>query len=343
LLTSAFIGTFWKSDEGKEMEKHERIQAAMWGEPVDRLPLALWRHFHREDRDPETLARVTVDFARRYDLDLVKLTPSGLYAVEDWGADIVYPNTDVDPPYLSRPTVAEAQGWLELQQHGTSALDRELQAIRLTRQRLGRDWPMVMTIFSPLTLAYKLAGEGLVDHIRTTPDAVHVGLRVLAATTTAFAHAALNAGADGLFFASQWICRGFCSREQYRDFGLRYDLEVLESVQECSRINILHLHGTDVYFDLADDYPVDALSWHDRETAPSLAEARELTELAFITGLDRDLLRAGPPEAILAQARDAVAQTDGRGLILAPACVIPPDAPEANLKALVVELGRDMV
>ena len=325
------------------MDKMERIRGALWGERVDQVPLALWRHFHRQDRDPMALAQATSDFARRYDLDLVKLTPSGLYAVEDWGAEIVYPDTDTDPPYLAQPAVTDPEGWRALRQYGTAALDRELEFIRLTRRELGQDWPMVMTIFSPLTLAYKLAGDQLAQHLRDAPDAVHVGLRTLAGVTTAFAHAALAAGADGLFFASQWICARFCSREQYEAFGLRYDREVLEAVQHLSRVTILHLHGSDVYFDLADEYPVDALSWHNWETPPSLAEARQQTDLAFTTGLDLALLHAGPPEAIAAQARDAIVQTDGRGLILAPACVISPETPEAHLQAVAVELGRDFV
>jgi uroporphyrinogen decarboxylase len=316
------------------MDKWERVLAALRGEGVDRVPLALWRHFHREDRDPHSLAQATADLARRYDLDLVKLTPSGLYGVEDWGAEIIYPALNA-PPYLARPAVTEPEGWRGLRQQGTAALERELEAIRLTRGELGQTWPMVMTIFSPLTLAYKLAGERLADHLRADPEAVHVGLRTLAHVTTAFAHAALDAGADGLFFASQWICAGFCTREQYEEFGLEYDLEVLESISYRSRITILHLHGSDVFFDLVEDYPVDGLSWHDRETAPSLAEARQQTSLACITGLDRDLLRSGPPEAIAAQARDAIAQTDGRGLILAPCCVIAPETPEAHLQAVV--------
>jgi uroporphyrinogen decarboxylase len=325
-------------------DKWERVRGALWGESLDRVPLAFWRHFHREDRDPAALAQASADLAQRYDLDLVKLTPSGLYAVEDWGAEIVYPaeqespgsSPDSEPgaPYLARPAVADPEGWRVLRQHGTVALERELEAVRMTRAQLGQDWPMVMTIFSPLTLAYKLAGERLAEHLPDDPEAVHVGLRTLTAASAAFAHAALDAGADGLFFASQWMCEGFCTREQYEAFGLAYDLEVLEAVSSRSRLTVLHLHGTDVFFDLVEEYPVDALSWHDRETPPSLAHAREQTDLAFMTGLDRDLLRAGPPEAIAAQVRDAIAQTEGRGLVLAP------DTPGHHLQAVVDALQR---
>jgi uroporphyrinogen decarboxylase len=327
--------------KGDTMDKYERIQAALWGEPVDPIPLALWRHFHREDRDPVRLAQVTTDFAQRYDLDLIKLTPSGLYAVEDWGPEIIYPDTESDPPYLARPAVTRAEGWRELRQHGTRALERELEFIRLTRAQLGNDWPMVMTIFSPLTLAYKLAGDELSKHLQSDPEAVKVGLRTLAGVTAAFAHAALDAGADGLFFASQWIRADVCSREAYGIFGLPYDLDVLEEVSHRSRVTILHLHGTHVFFELADEYPVDALSWHDRETPPSLSEARLETDRAFITGLDRELLLTGPSDAIVAQAQEAIAQTEGRGLILAPACVIPPEAPAAHLEVLVADLRME--
>lgn len=322
------------------MDKSERIQTALRGEAVDRTPLALWRHFHQEDRDSSTLAQATADFAKSYDLDLVKLTPSGLYGVEDWGADIVYPNTISDPPFLASPAVTDAGEWRTLRQHGTVALERELQTIRLTRQQLGTDWPMVMTIFSPLTLAYKLAGEQLIDHLRASPDAVHVGLRLLTSVTAAFTHAALDAGADGLFFASQWMCTGFCTHEEYEEFGLRYDLEVLEQAGFRSRITILHLHGTDVFFDFVDEYPVHAVSWHDRETPPSLAEARQRTDLAFCTGLDVELLRSGPIHDIAEQVHDAVAQTDGRGLILGPACVIAPETPERHLRTVATELRK---
>jgi uroporphyrinogen decarboxylase len=79
------------------------------------------------------------------------------------------------------------------------------------------------------------------------------------------------------------------------------------------------------------------VSWHDRETPPGLAEARQHTDRAFLTGLDRELLERGPMAVIQAQvgeARQAVAQAGGRGLILAPSCVIPTTAPAEHLQAV---------
>ena len=304
--------------------------------------MSLWRHYHRQDRTPEGLAAATLALARRYDLDLVKLTPCGLYAVEDWAGDqIVYPGSEHEAPYLGSPAVRDAADWRRLPalDPAAGALGRELAAIRLVAAGLGGGAPgcgtlFLMTIFSPLTLAYKLAGEQVIEHLRQQPVDLHAGLETLAATTARFAQAALGAGADGLFFATQLASHRWLTPAEYDEFGARYDLAVLEAVSGQSSLTALHLHGRDVFFDLANRYPVHAVSWHDRETPPGLAEARSLTDRAFLAGLDRNLLGSGPAAAIQAQVREAVAQTEGRGLILAPSCVIPTTAPEAHLHAV---------
>lgn len=323
------------------MDRTARVQAALRRQAVDRVPYSLWRHYHREARTPQGLAAATLDLARTYDLDLVKLTPSGLYAVEDWAqGQIVYPGTDHEPPFLRSPAVDHPEEWRHLPplEPNTGALARELEAIRLVAAGLAGSRPLLMTIFSPLTLAYKLAGEQIVDHLRQHPAAVHAGLEVMARTTACFARAALEAGADGVFFATQLARRRWLAPAEYQEFGARYDLAVLNEVEPHSTLTVLHLHGRDVFFELANQYPIHAVSWHDRETAPDLAAARSLTDRAFLTGLDRDLLGRGPAAAIVAQVREAVAwaavpNEKGRGLILTPSCVIPTTAPPEHLRA----------
>ena len=89
------------------------------------------------------------------------------------------------------------------------------------------------------------------------------------------------------------------------------------------------------------NYPVDVLNWHDRLTAPSLQEAREILRAAnrrqaIAGGIDEwNMLAQKSREQVLAQARDAVTQAGERGFILAAGCVIPIDTPEGNIKAVV--------
>ena len=67
------------------MTKFERVQAALKREPTDRPPYAFWRHFPDVDRSAAALAQSTLRFHERYGSDFLKVTPTGGYAVEDWG------------------------------------------------------------------------------------------------------------------------------------------------------------------------------------------------------------------------------------------------------------------
>lgn len=318
------------------MEKRERVEAVMRGAAVDRVPFGLWRHFHGQDRTPEELATSTLQFALQFEPDVVKLTPTGLYGVEDWGVDRAYFDDPHRPPERTRPAFDDPSGWARLRplDPTSGALGRELRALHLTGAGLGLDWPLLMTVFSPLTLAYKLVGNRLVDDLRSAPETVEAGLARIAETTADFALLCLEAGADGIFFASQLATHRFLTPAEHARFGEPFDRAVLDAVAGRSWLTVLHLHGTDVFFDLANHYPVHAVSWHDRETEPDLASAARQTGRILMAGLDRRLFEAGTPGQVEAQARQAPAATGGRRLILAPSCVIPTPSPPENLHAV---------
>jgi len=85
------------------------------------------------------------------------------------------------------------------------------------------------------------------------------------------------------------------------------------------------------------DLPAQAISWsvHNKGN-PSLAEGRTISGLAVMGGLgQRASLLYGPPHEVEAEARRAVAETGGRGLLLAPGCSVPTRAKDINLAAMV--------
>ncbi|MFQ5612649.1 MAG: uroporphyrinogen decarboxylase family protein [Anaerolineae bacterium] len=324
------------------MRKRDRVQAALRGEAVDRTPYSLWRHFHRQDQTAEGLAQATLAFYQQYQPDVVKLTPSGFYAVEDWGARVELSRNDDTPPRLKKPVIHEAADWRELPALTSldGALGRELEAIKLVKKALNvDDTPLLMTVFSPLTIAYKLAGDKILEHLREHEIDVSLALATIAETTSRFAVAALSAGADGLFFASQLAQAHLLDEDACRNFGLRYDMIVLERVQEQQPLLVLHLHGENVHFNLVNDYPVQAISWHPRLSGPSLAEALSLTDKALMTGLSRQVLEHGSAADVQQAVEAAVMATGGRRLILAPSCVISPATPAESLQAVANAVG----
>ena len=144
------------------MLARERLHAAFNRQTVDRVPVALWRHFPGDDLDPSRLAARVVEFQRTYDFDFVKVTPAGSYSAEMYGGVLA---ADPANPEGARKHVARAvnqvSDWEKIGALDTSnpVFRRERTAMQQIRAGLGRDVPVLQTIFTPLSVASRLAGE----------------------------------------------------------------------------------------------------------------------------------------------------------------------------------------
>ena len=318
------------------MTKQARIKAVLAGEPTDRIPISFWRHFPDCDLDPLALAKALVDFHRRYDLDFIKLMPNGVYGVEDWGCEIAYQGGSNGARTCVRHAVQTLEDWDRLRPlvPTAKALARELTCLQAVCANRGDDAPVLQTIFSPFTVARKVAGPELVQETMTRdPKRLERALEVISATVVAFLDACVDAGAAGVFFASQTASAEVMSWEDHQRFVAPYDQRVLAAANQKGAMVLFHLHGERPYVgELAKTYPVHALNWHDRRTPPSLAQAKSQVRQCLVGGLDeRGTLVTGSPEAIRNQVRDAVAQCGGRGLVVGPGCVLDLKVPGANL------------
>jgi uroporphyrinogen decarboxylase len=314
----------------------ERVEAALRGDEVDVSPVSLWRHFPEHDQSAGDLAAVTLEWQRAFDFDFVKLMPPGDYPTIDWGAESVYRGSPGGTRETVRYPVTASEDWARLQPVPVDrGMNREVvEAARLVDEALGGQVPVLQTIFSPLTVAMKLSAGRVIDHLREWPDRVHLGLTTITQVTRAVVRASLERGAAGVFFATQCATTELLTLEEYREFGVSYDLQVLEAASGA-RLTLLHLHGQGIMFEELARYPVHAVNWHDRRTWPSLAEGQQLSGRCVVGGIDERAIAAMTPLEVAAQARDAVAQLSGRWLMVAPGCVIPVATPEANVRTVV--------
>jgi len=320
------------------MDHWQRIEAAAAGEAADRLPISLWRHFPEDDLDPAKLAAHMVRWQREWDFDLVKFMPSGTYGIEDWGATTAYHGAANGARAVVRTGLARTEDWARLARLDPrrGVLGRQVEALRLAARELGGDAPILQTVFSPLTTARKLAGERMFADMRRAPEALEAGLRIITEVTIEFALASLQAGAHGIFFATQCASYRVATEAEYLRFGKRYDLELFAALAGRTRFDLLHVHGEDVMFDVVADYPVRLLNWHDRLTAPTLGAASKRFPGLLVGGLEESrTLAGGPADAIAAQVRDAIAQTGGRRLMIGPGCVLLVATPPAHVRAAV--------
>lgn len=328
------------------MTKLERVRAAIKREPVDRLPYAVWCHFPEVDRSPAGLAQALLRFHQRYGSDFLKLTPPAGYAVEDWGcveSDKVMP--DGHRPCASH-AVNSAGDWKRIRplEITSSAYGQHLEALVRIVVDKRTDAPVVPTLFSPLSLARKLSGDRLNQDLRERPEAVAEALEVITETLIQFTALCLDEGAAGIFYSIQAASRRFHAEEEYARFGEPYDRRILEAAMGRASLVIVHAHGDELMFDRLAALPAHAWNWDDRGAGPALREGKAKVGGAVIGGVSQWItLLEGTPDAIRAEIKDAVEQTDGIGLIAGPGCVIPPQVPDANVVALVKAAGGKVI
>ena len=324
------------------MNKLERVEAAINGEPVDRIPYAVWCHFPEVDHSPAGLAQAALRFHQRYGSDFIKLTPASGYAVEDWGcvqSDKVMP--DGHRPCASH-AIASAADWGKIKPLPieSSAYGQVVEALIRVLVDRRADAPVVPTVFSPLTLARKLSGDRLNQDLRERPAAVAAALEAITDTLIRFMALCVAEGAAGIFYAIQAASHRFHTEAEYAEFGEPYDRRLLDAALGGGRLVIVHCHGDELMFDRLARLPAHAWNWDDRVQGPSLREAKARVGGAVIGGVNQwATLRDGTPEEVRAEVKDAVAQTDGIGLIVGPGCVLPQGVPDENVVALVTALG----
>lgn len=323
-----------------EMTKRERLQAAIRGEPVDRPPVALWRHFPGDDQDAAALATSTVGFQRQYDFDFIKVTPASSYCTRDWGVeDRWLGNEEGTREYVGHPIHAPEDWYvLEALDPQRGALGAQLRCLEHIHKMVGDEVPFIQTIFNSLSQAKNLVGQGsLTAHLREAPVAARAGLETITETTVHFIQEARKRGIAGIFLAIQHASYERLSESEYEEFGIPFDRRLLEAADGLW-LNVVHLHGNRVMFDLVvsavEGYPLHVVNWHDRETPPSLEEGQARVPCAVLGGLRQwDTMLRGTPDDVRRDALDAIARTGGRRFILGTGCVTPITAPWANLRA----------
>lgn len=318
------------------MTSRERIEQAIVGGTVDRLPYCFWYHFrteawfpqalHAEYRAParapvlqqyvEGMSRATYEFWRRYQPDLLKVmhdipyeTPEGLPFVrsaDDWGK-----LTPLEPD--------------------RGHFGAQIEMLRLLRKQVPDEVPIIETVFNAFYYANKLCGGKLLEHLALAPDAVQAGLRTIHANLQLYARYALTV-CDGIYYAVNGIGADAAPRYVYETYFAPLDRALLESVAD-GRFNVLHLHGYgELYADLLKDAPAAIVCWSDRSTTLSLSAGKQLFNRCVMGGLNERELPTMCRERVFQQAQEALDSVGRHGFILAPGCSVPTDiSPEVLL------------
>jgi uroporphyrinogen decarboxylase len=323
------------------MPRRERIRKTLKGEPVDRPPIAFWRHFYHREGSAKELAASMLEFQERYDWDLMKVNPRASYHVEDWGVRTERPGTGpLDKPKVVSVPVREPADWDAIRPLDPTrgVLGEHLDALERIAAKVQGDTDWLMTVFNPLSIAADLMHDDdrFVEHLRHHGERVHAALRAITETFAAFSRECVARGAAGIFFATtDWANDTRLDAAGMEEFGRPYDRRVLAEAS-AAPLNTLHVCGPGAYVEALLDYPVAIVSWANRAPrTPSISEVRALTDKTILAGVAHDgAFLTGPVEAMQAEARGAIGEANGSRFILGPGCAVPAAAPLEHFQAV---------
>ncbi len=303
----------------------QRILATLKKQETDRPPFSAYMHSTVHERTIEKFVQFTLNFFKRYDPDYVK---------------VMYDeNYDTPVPF---EFITEIRVWNLLEEFDShiGAFGRQLEALKRIKDAVGKDVPVIQTIFSAFHVGHRLAHQRILQDLKEDREAVMNGLNTIAANYIRFADMCIQeAGIDGFFFAAFGCENSWMDEAQYKEMVTPTDKHILKTLRHAP-ILILHIHGEkDTHFNLLKDYNCDAISWEDRVAGPSIGEAREKTDKCIVGGIDHYAAVKCSPAEIVKQGREAIEEVNGRGIILAPGCTFFNNTPPENILALREAVG----
>ena len=319
------------------MDKLELLLQTFKGQNEEYPLFSLWKHFPNTDRDPYQLADIHVDFYNKHQFDLMKISPHGRFPVVDYGCIVA---EDYDPitgsTRCEKCCINRINDWESLEpiDANEGELGKQIKTVNLISKKL-ESLPKMMTLFSPLMVASKMDCN-LVSNIRTKPETIREALFTVTEDIVEFAKASIDAGAEGIFLASQHFRKTDLTWDEVQNFEISFVKKLISKIKGKAEFIVMHVHGQDIQFKEASGLSdIDALNWHDRLTWPELNEAAKIFPKGLLAGIDETrTLVDGTDEEIKNNILDAFQKSkeNSNRIIISPGCVIPITVPEKNIE-----------
>jgi uroporphyrinogen decarboxylase len=319
------------------MDKRERLEKTFTGEASDRAPVALWRAFPGDDQRTADLARCVIDFQRQYDWDFVNIVPAHNYAVIDYGMQDEWHGAADGQRISLKSPIKRSLDWTELRSLDPERgeLAKQIECTRQVVNAMGDETPVIVTVYSPLAQASRLAGDQtFIRHLRKNPDRVRTGMNILTESTLLFVEALRSLGVAGICYVIEHADYDIFSESEYDLIGLPYDRKILETLPTGFWFNLVHLRGNSPMLRFVSSYRAQALSWQ-AQSEESVSQARSLFDGAICGGMDVEThMRQGTPAMIRTAARNMLQYMSSRRLILSAGGAVLTTTPLSNIRAV---------
>ncbi len=306
------------------MDKFNLIKKTFKAEATEKVPYAIWKHFPEFDKKPEGLLKAQMEFQNKFDSDIMKISISGRAFASAFGAELGGYDPDSGSRICLKHPIEKLEDWENIKKIDVDIgeFGNQIKAMKLISREVDGKVPTMMTVFSPFMVGSQI-DKNIISHYRKNSELVGEQFKIIISAMTDFIKASLDAGADGIFLATQHFNNSLSDKERVvLEFNPLKSL-ITKTIKNHNFL-VLHLHGGHPDFELATKLPVDAINWHDQQTEPNLSEARKIFNGGLLGGLNAEAWKnLSNPKDVSSLISSVYKNFGGYGLIIAPGCVIP--------------------
>ena len=323
-----------------------RLLAALEGKPVDKVPVcsvtqtgivelmdvvgASWPDAHT---NPELMAKLAIANHELSGLEAVRVPYCLTVLVEAMGCEINMGTKNRQPSVTAHPYPKDLEGATvpaDLLQKGR--IPAVLEAIKIIREKVGPDVPIIGGMEGPITIASDLVSvKSFMKWSLKKTDLFEQALDIATEAAIMYANALVEAGADVISVADPVASPDLMSPDSFKKF-LKARLQKFSS--SVNSVTVLHICGNvnPILSDMA-DCGFEGLSVEEKIGSPKKAKEVIGDRARFIGNISSPFtLLPGPIDKIKAEAKHALEEGVD---VLAPGCGIAPMTPLENIKAMV--------
>lgn len=324
------------------MTSRQRIQAVLNGQVLDRVPVGVWLHNFAEESSAQALADETLRLQERHQFDFLKPQSRAHCFGQMWGQRLAPARGPADWPVVEHYALKSSADLEQIQAVSIEgALSEQIDAMRLVRRGVGNDVPIVATVFAPmmcLTLMHEGGAPAALALQREAPKALERALGAMAVTLSEFVHKAIDAGCDGIFYATTTCNQGQISHDEYQRFHAPFDAKIMRAAAG-GWMNILHICGSAIQIDWFSDIAFPIVSWATTPGNPSLAQMQKKTGKVVLGGAPgKPQFAKMSAEQIRHHVRKSLDEQQGAHHMMGPDCSIDPGSPSEMIQCVVDEV-----
>jgi [methyl-Co(III) methanol-specific corrinoid protein]:coenzyme M methyltransferase len=323
-----------------------RLLAALEGKPVDKIPVcsvtqtgivelmdevgAPWPESHT---NPELMAKLAIANHELSGLEAVRLPYCLTVLVEAMGCEINMGTKNRQPSVTDNPYPKSLDGAsvpADLLQRGR--IPAVLEAIKIVREKVGPDVPIIGGMEGPVTVASDLVSvKSFMKWSIKKTDLFEQALDIATEAAIIYANAMVEAGADVIAIADPVASPDLMSPDTFKQF-LQPRLQKFSA--SVNSVTVLHICGNVTkILDYMADCGFEGLSVEEKIGSPKKAKEVIGDRARFVGNISSPfVLLPGPIDKIKADARLALEEGVD---VLAPGCGIAPMTPLENIKAMV--------